>query len=327
MKLMSIKLLVLLPVLTLLISCGDSISEVSSGKLMVKYDNSVSIDQAKALLDWYIRDGRFGGLLALSHETNEFTIYMVGDTLPDKETSNTIQTTICGISSEVFEGSQVRILWTENQGHIGTIFELVKDSPPSRGWTCNSGASENNVAEPTTAPGQTAAPAKAAPGAKPQPTAVPTAAPIIFSDEQASAFLLKPDDFPKNWTAKKNGMFLDAQNDYFIDYNAQMIKITLQTHETESAAQTAFSGKKTEAQATIDGRGISGDKLENIKKYPLFVWNASPQANISGVEKWAVIGVYGNITVKVYNEGSMGAPKKGFAVDIAKKQIDRIKGD
>jgi len=29
----------------------------------------------------------------------------------------------------------------------------------------------------------------------------------------------------------------------------------------------------------------------------------------------------------VYNEGSMGAPKKGFAVDIAKKQIDRIKGD
>jgi hypothetical protein len=59
----------------------------------------------------------------------------------------------------------------------------------------------------------------------------------------------------------------------------------------------------------------------------LFVWNASPQANISGVEKWTVIGVYGNITVRVYNEGSMGAPKKGFAVDIAKKQIDRIKGD
>jgi hypothetical protein len=240
MKLMSIKLLVLLPVLILLVSCGDSISEVSSGKLMVKYDNSVSIDQAKALLDWYIRDGRFGGILALSHETNEFTIHMVGDTLPGKETSNTIQTTICGISNEVFEGSQVRILWTENQGHIGTIFELVKDSPPSRGWTCTSGASEKNVAEPTTAPGQTAAPAKAASEAKPQPTA----APIIFSDEQASAFLLKPDDFPKNWTAKKNGMFLDAQNDYLTDYNAQKITITLETHETESAAQTAFSAKK-----------------------------------------------------------------------------------
>ena len=56
----------------------------------------------------------------------------------------------------------------------------------------------------------------------------------------------------------------------------------------------------------------------------MFVWNASEQANVAGVEKWTVIGVYGNITVKVYHEGSMGAPKKGFAVDIAKKQMDKI---
>ena len=154
-----------------------------------------------------------------------------------------------------------------------------------------------------------------------------TAAPIIFSDEQASAFLLKPNDFPKNWTAKKNGMVLDAKNDYLTDFNVKMIKITLATQETEADAQAAFFAKKSEAQTTIDGRGISGDKLEDVKKYPLFVWNASTQADISGVEKWTVIGVYGNITVKVYHEGSMGAPKKGFAVDIAKKQIDSIKGD
>jgi uncharacterized protein (UPF0333 family) len=173
--------------------------------------------------------------------------------------------------------------------------------------------------------GQTTAPAKAASEAKPPPTAIPTAAPIVFSDEQASAFLLVANDFPKNWTAKKDGMILDAQ---FVEpFNAKMIKITLQTHETEAAAQTAFSAKKTEAQATIADRGISGDKLEDVKKYPLFVWNASSQANISGVEKWTVIGVYGNITVKVYHEGSMGAPKKGFAVDIAKKQMDKIMGD
>jgi len=82
-----------------------------------------------------------------------------------------------------------------------------------------------------------------------------------------------------------------------------------------------------EAQTTIDGRGISGDKLEDVKKYPLFIWNASSQANYAGVEKWTVIGVYGDMTVKVYNEGSVGAPKKRFAVDIAKKQIDRIRGD
>jgi len=159
------------------------------------------------------------------------------------------------------------------------------------------------------------------------PVKTESVAPIIFSSEQASSFLLKPDDFPKNWTAIKSGMILDAQNDYLTDYNVKMIKITLATHETESAAQAAFSTKKSEAQATIDGRGISGDKLEDVKKYPLFVWNASSQANISGVEKWTVIGVYGNITMKVYHEGSMGAPKKNFAVDIAKKQMDRMKSN
>ena len=153
-----------------------------------------------------------------------------------------------------------------------------------------------------------------------QPVKIESVAPIIFSDEQASTFLLTPDDFPNKWTAKKNGMVLEAQNNFMTDFNVKMIKITLATQETEATAQAAFSAKKSEAQAIIDGRGISGDKLEDVKKYPLFVWN-------SGFEKWTVIGVYGNITVKVYHEGSVGAPNKGFAVDIAKKQIDRIKGD
>tara|TARA_B100000686_G_scaffold273541_1_gene291200 strand:- start:49 stop:927 length:879 start_codon:yes stop_codon:yes gene_type:complete len=160
-----------------------------------------------------------------------------------------------------------------------------------------------------------------------QAVSIESLAPIIFSDEQASSFLLNPDDFPNNWTAKKNGMILDAKNDYLTDFNLKTIKITLETQETEAAAQAAFSAKKSEAQTTIDGRGISGDKLEDVKKYPLFVWNSSQQAHISGVEKWTVIGVYGNITVKVYHEGSKGAPNKGLAVGIAKKQIDRIKGD
>jgi hypothetical protein len=158
-------------------------------------------------------------------------------------------------------------------------------------------------------------------------TAVVAPAPIIFSDEQTSALLLKSDDFPKNWIAKKNGMILDAQNDYMTDFEVKTIVITLETHENEVAAQAAFSTKKTEAQTTIDGRGISGDKLEDVKKYPMFVWNASDQANISGIEKWTVVGVYGNITMEVFHEGSMEAPKKSFAVDVAKDQIDRITGD
>ena len=180
-----------------------------------------------------------------------------------------------------------------------------------------------NVGEPAAAP-KTAEPA----------------APIIFSDEQASAFLLVVNDFPKiandvtiRWEVLKEGMTVGARHVEYVDQGfgrpakVRNIDIQLETHETEAAAQTAFSAKKAEAQTTIDGRGLSGDKLEDVKKYPLFVWNASSQANIAGVEKWTVIGVYGNITVKVYNEGSIGAPKKGFAVDFAKKQIDRIKGD
>jgi hypothetical protein len=159
----------------------------------------------------------------------------------------------------------------------------------------------------------------------PVPTISPT--PIIFSDVRASASLLEANDFPKNWTVTKTGIGLQAENDYLTDFDVKKIKLTLQTHETEAAAQAAFSTQKAEAQTTIDDRGISGDKLEDVKKYPLFVWNASTQANISGIEKWTVVGVYGNITMRVYHEGSMGAPKKSFAVDIAKKQIDRIKGD
>jgi len=104
---------------------------------------------------------------------------------------------------------------------------------------------------------QTTAPAQAASEAKPPPTAIPTTVPIIFSDEQASAFLLVANDFPKNWTKKGNTF----QNDYLTDYNVKMIKITLQTHETEAAAQTAFSAKKAEAQTTIDESGFQGTSL------------------------------------------------------------------
>lgn len=204
-----------------------------------------------------------------------------------------------------------------------------------------SSSSEESVQNPDTKDisGQTTASAKDSSEQKSQPTAipptavpptaVPTPAPIIFSDEQASTFLLKANDFPKNWTAKKDGMILDAELLEVVRNAAigKMIKITLKTHETEAAAQAAFSTKKTEAQATIDDRGISGDKLEDIKNYQMFVWDANAVANVSGVEFWTVTGVYGNITVNVVHNGSMGQPKKNFAVDIAKKQMDKIMGD
>jgi len=144
MKLMSIKLLVLLPVLMLLVSCGDSISELSNGKLTVEYDKSVSTDQAQALLDWSIQDRRIAsGHIAVIHENNEFLIHVAGIELPDKETSNEIQNVTCKISVEVFEGSPVRFLWILDQLRNETkmLFELIKDLPPSPGWTCTVGAS------------------------------------------------------------------------------------------------------------------------------------------------------------------------------------------
>jgi len=129
------------------------------------------------------------------------------------------------------------------------------------------------------------------PDTKGSPSQAVASAPIIFSDESASASLLEANDLPKNWTVNKNYLKLDAQNDFMTDFNVKMVTITVQTHETEAVAQAAFSTKKTEAQTTVDGRGISGDELEDVKKYPLFVWNASTQVNISGVEKWTVFGV------------------------------------
>ena len=206
-------------------------------------------------------------------------------------------------------------------GIFSSSDEESVQSPDTKDASGQTTVSAKDASEPKSQP--TAVPPTAVP-----PTAVPTPAPIIFSDEQASTFLLKPNDFPKNWTAKKNGMILDAELIEVVRNAAigKMIKITLKTHETEAAAQAAFSTKKTEAQATIDDRGISGDKLEDIKNYQMFVWDANAVA-VSGYEFWTVTGVYGNITVNVVHNGSAGQPKKNFAVDIAKKQMDKIMGD
>ena len=39
-----------------------------------------------------------------------------------------------------------------------------------------------------------------------------TATPTIFSNEQASAFLLGPDDFPNRWEVQKSNLSLDAKH-------------------------------------------------------------------------------------------------------------------
>ena len=126
----------------LLVACGDSVSEVSSGDLTVSYENSVSLHQAKPLLDWNIREEMIpSGQIAVSHESNEFMIHVAGDRLPDRRTSDTLQILTCGISSEVFEGSQVRFFWIETPQDIiyTSIFELIKDFPTSREWNCTGG--------------------------------------------------------------------------------------------------------------------------------------------------------------------------------------------
>ena len=294
------------------------------------FDTSVTESQADRLAN-YIFEGRkeLGAPKMdpkfLQIQDGRFVIHQYVETpeteaiAPERKAS--VEEWVCKTSNEVFDGLSVTSI-----GHILTSspsryspLELanyaLSTEQQSPGWaaSCGSGLAKQGETKP------------ASKEAKQKAESVKST--VYWTKETIYPKFLAPDDFPNGWTAKKSGTILDAQNDYLIDYDVKTINITLQTHETEAAAQTAFSTKKTEAQTTIDGRGISGDKFEDVKKYPLFVWNASSQANISGVEKWAVIGVYGNITVKVYHQGSMGAPKKSFAVNIAKKQMDKIMGD
>ena len=294
------------------------------------FDTSVTESQADRLAN-YIFEGRkeLGAPKMdpkfLQIQDGRFVIHQYVETpeteaiTPERKAS--IEEWVCKTSNEVFDGLSVTSI-----GHILTSspsryspLELanyaLSTEQQSPGWaaSCGSGLAKQGETKP------------ASKEAKQKAESVKST--VYWTKETIYPKFLAPDDFPNGWTAKKSGTILDAQNDYLIDYDVKTINITLQTHETEAAAQTDFSAKKTEAQTTIDGRGMSGDKLEDVKKYPLYVWNASSQANIAGEEKWAVIGVYGNITVKVYHQGSMGAPKKSFAVNIAEKQMDKIMGD
>ena len=153
---------------------------------------------------------------------------------------------------------------------------------------------------------------------------IPLAAPIIFSDEQASYDLLRPDDFPNGWQVQKSNLSLDAKHlDFMV---AKRINISLEIHVNESSAIAAYNSMKYDAQMTTDSMGISGRKVEEIKKYSMFVWNKS-EINFGGAERWEVIGQYANLTMTVIHDGSIGAPKKKFAEEIAKKQMDKIMGE
>ena len=146
----------------------------------------------------------------------------------------------------------------------------------------------------------------------------------VARDKQISSLLLTRNDFPKGWIVKKAGKTINAKQEEFM--NTQNVSITLEIHETDIEAMQFFSSKKDAIHKKIEERGISGDELMDINKDSMFVWMQSQ----SGFEpyistKWEVIGIYGNVTLQVIDKGGMTCCRKDFAVNMAKKQMDKIK--
>ena len=81
---------------------------------------------------------------------------------------------------------------------------------------------------------------------------IPTATPIMFSDEQAGNSLLAVNDFPDGWQVNRQDMTVSGTRIQFL--TVKKIHITLKTHETEVDAQAAFSNKKVEVQENHRGQ-------------------------------------------------------------------------
>ena len=145
-----------------------------------------------------------------------------------------------------------------------------------------------------------------------------------WTKETLYANFLVPDDFPDGWTVKRNAEALTIEGTHTEFMTAKKIDIDFEVHETPIAAKQSFDQRKADAQSTIDGRGISGDKLEDVKhKQPIFVWMLKGDKNY-GSDSYEALGVTGNVVFRVYNYGSLRAPSKGFASKIAKKQMDKL---
>ena len=145
--------------------------------------------------------------------------------------------------------------------------------------------------------------------------------PVIFSDTEATSLLIGVVDFPDGWTVNQSGMELSAK--FVESMTVKKIDITLDVHDTEAAANAEVANKKSEALNIIAERGISGEELEDIEGHQMFVWMMS--GNVSyHTEKWMVVGAYGNVTLKLFHEGSVNDAEKSFAVRMAKTQMEKL---
>ena len=161
------------------------------------------------------------------------------------------------------------------------------------------------------------------------PTRAPTSQPVLtasWTKEVIPEAFVAKDDFPDGWQVLRDPDALTIRGTHTEFMTAKKIDIGFEIFDTHAAARDGFNQRKASAQSEIDSRGISGDKLEDIKHDELmFVWMLKGDKGY-GSDEYEAFGVTGNVVFKVYNYGSLRATDKDLTSKLAKTQMDRILG-
>jgi hypothetical protein len=143
-----------------------------------------------------------------------------------------------------------------------------------------------------------------------------------WTNQQVEQSLLGPPDFPNNWRAQQNGLTIKATHVELL--TAKMIDITTEVHQDSQTAENKFLEYRSNAEATVRDRGVSGDTIEELdSRDSMFVWMNKGNRSY-GTEAWQVVGVLANVVLKLNHYGSAYAAEKEFAASIAIQQMDKL---
>jgi len=285
------------------------------------FDTSVTMSQAVRLSNWLFERRKEVGNPGTSPkflqiQDGRFVIHQyVGP--PESEALTPeqqarIEKFMCEMSNEVFGGVSVTGVGHIFESSTYTFKELAnyalsaEQQSPLWAGSCGSGVAKKSETKPASEKAES------------------SKSTVSWTKETLYAKFLVPDDFPDGWTVKRDAETLTIRGTHTEFMTVQKIDMDFEIHDTALAANQSFDQRKADTQSTIDGRGISGDRLEDVKHdEPLFVWMLKGNKDY-GSDSYESFGLTGNVVFRVYNYGSVRTPSKGFASMFARRQMDKL---
>jgi len=289
----------------------------------VYFDSTVTKDAAANLAQWRhernksnTRKNNTRWLLHVVDENYRIENLTGGNNSITPEQTEAIRNLACTISDSVFNSSSVNFRVHHYVGGSVSSEEFpylmtAATSPPLVDVHCGDDQVKAVKEKPTSE--------GSASKTKPEPQETNS-----WNRETLYMRFLVPDDFPDGWQVQRDQDRLTIEGTHTEYMTAKKIDISFEIFDTPILAQQNFDQRRADAQSTIDGRGISGDKVEEIQnKDPIFVWMLKGNKDY-GSDFYEAFGLTSNVVFKVYNYGSLRAASKGFASKIAKKQMDKL---